>query len=270
MRVVVLLATLAHAASAQESVMLRISPRVGDTLHTVLEQQTDVSVTMPGNTSAPAKSMSSTVTIHSQTVVRLVQKGSATVLTTVDSARLTSTDTHASEMTANAQRTLEGQQLLLQLGADGTVESARDIRGALVKREVADAMASMPAVFPKHAVSVGQQWTREMPLPSGGPFGAKGSGRAHATFRLDSLRKNGAVAYVSMHGEIVPDSASQGVEISGSISGSMQLDRVRGWMTDSRFLVIVRSLVVPPTVSGLAPMRFITKVTQRLRTLEKR
>jgi hypothetical protein len=109
-----------------------------------------------------------------------------------------------------------------------------------------------------------------MPLPSGGPLAAKGAGHVKAVFHLDSLQKNGAVAYVSMHGDILPDSASKGVELSGSIAGSMQLDRVRGWMTDSRIVITLRSLIAPPPSVGLAPMKFVTRVTQRLRTMDKR
>jgi hypothetical protein len=50
----------------------------------------------------------------------------------------------------------------------------------------------------------------------------------------------------------------------------MQVNRARGWMTESRFTVLVRSLITPPPSSGLAPMRFVTRVTQRLRTMDKR
>ena len=185
----------------------------------------------------------------------------------VDSAVLSSTDVHAAAQVADAQRALRGQQLILQLGADGTVESARDAQGNLIPRELADAMAAMPAVFPRRAVSVGDRWVREMPLPSGGPLGARGSAHVRATFHLDSLLRGGAIAYVSMRGEILPDSASHGVELSGSITGDMQLDRVRGWMTDSRILVFLKSVVSPPSASGLAPMQFITRVTQRLTTI---
>ena len=60
------------------------------------------------------------------------------------------------------------------------------------------------------------------------------------------------------------------MELSGGVNGSMQVDRQRGWMTDSRFTVLVRSLVTPPPSTGLAPMRFVTRVTQRLRTMDKR
>jgi hypothetical protein len=50
----------------------------------------------------------------------------------------------------------------------------------------------------------------------------------------------------------------------------MQLDRVRGWMTDSRIVITLKSLIAPPPSIGLAPMKFVTRVTQRLRTMDKR
>ncbi|MEP6731469.1 MAG: DUF6263 family protein [bacterium] len=272
MRVAVLIALVAisRAMPAQElaPVLLRLHPHVGDTLHTWLAQETDVSTAMPGGTSG-SRSVTTSVSIHSRTIVRSVQQWSTTVLTIVDSAQLTSTDAHAAKMIADAQRMLQGQQLMLQLGVDGTVENARDARGVLVSRDVADALAAMPAVFPRKAVVVGEEWTREMPLPAGGPLGASGSGHVRAVFRLDSLQKNGAVAYVSMHGDIKPDSTNRGVDLSGTIAGAMQLDRVRGWMTDSRVLITLRSVIAPPASVGLAPMKFLTRVTQRLKTMDK-
>jgi len=53
------------------------------------------------------------------------------------------------------------------------------------------------------------------------------------------------------------------------MSGEMQVDRRRGWMTDSRFSLVVMSLVAPAGNAAAAPMRFLTKVTQRLRTMDK-
>ena len=256
-------------APARAQVMLGLRPRVGDTLHTRLEQQTDVSATLPGNAAAPARSVTTTLTVSSRTIVRASQGTHTTVLTIVDSASLTSSDAHAGKLIADAQRSLEGQQLVLQLGVDGTVESARNANGAAVSRDAADAMTAMPALFPRKAVSVGEQWMREMPLPAGGPFGARGAAHARATFRLDSLQRTGPLAFVSMHGDIVPDSTT-GMQISGTITGAMQIDRVRGWMTDSRVVVLVKSLVAPPAAVGLGPMRFTTRVTQRLRTMDKR
>lgn len=272
MRAVLALAFLcaAASASAQEATLLQLHPRFGDTLRTLLEQHTEVSVMQPGNSAAPPHSVTTSLAIHSRTIVRSVQPTSTTVLTIVDSARVASSDIHAAKLMADAQRALDGQQLLLQLAADGTVQSAWDARGVQVTRSVAEAMSAMPAVFPKKAVSVGETWTREMPLPSGGPIGAKAAGRVRAVFQLDSVQRGGAVAYVSMRGEILPERPSPGQELAGAIAGTMQLDRVRGWLTDSRFVITLRSVIAPAATSGLAPMRFLTKVTQRLRTMDKR
>ena len=90
-----------------------------------------------------------------------------------------------------------------------------------------------------------------------------------AEFRLDSLGRHGELAYVSMRGEIVPDDDRPGPDLSGRVTGEMQVDRRRGWMTDSRFTLVVMSLVAAPPAPRLAPMRFLTKVTQRLRTMDK-
>ena len=260
-----LLLTAFASLGAQEPVWLRLHPHVGDTLRTVLEQQAEV--TMPASA---GRSTVTTVSIHSETIVRSVQSGSTVVLTLVDSARMSSSDAHTAAAIAGAQRALEGQQMVLQLGADGTVEWARDSRGMLVSREIADAMSAMPAVFPKQPVMVGEQWTREMPLPPGGPFGTRGGGKAKAVFRLDSLGRNGAIAHVSMRGEIQPVGASEGVELKGTIAGVMQIDRTRGWMTDSRVLIVLESHVTPPVSSGVSPMYFRTRVTQHLSTMDKR
>jgi hypothetical protein len=135
---------------------------------------------------------------------------------------------------------------------------------------MSDAMAALPAVFPHRAVSPGDQWTREMPLPTGGPLGTRGAGHVNATFHFDSLDHAAGIAFLSVRGDVLPAAESEGMELSGTITGAMQVDRVRGWMTDSRFRILIRSAVTPPASSGLTPMRFVTRVTQRLHTMDKR
>jgi hypothetical protein len=263
---VALLAAPAHG----QGVLLRVHPHVGDTLHTRLEQQTEVSTAGPGTGTRPVKSVTTSVVLNSRTIVQGSTAASTVLLTIVDSADLHTSDAHGAAQVAAAERTLRGQQLVLRLGADGTVESARDARGVPMPRDVAEAMAAMPAVFPRRLVLVGETWTRELPLPAGGPLGARGAGRVNALFRLDSLARGGALAYVSMRGEIVPDGPSEGVQVSGAVRGAMLVDRLRGWMTDSHFVVTLYSLITPPATTGLAPMRLVTRVTQRLRTMDKR
>lgn len=257
------------ATAAAQSVSLRIHPRAGDTLHTRLEQRMEVS---GGDERGDprGKPITTSVVIDSRTIVQSSLATSTVVLTIVDSADMHTTDVHGADQIAAAERMLRGQRLLLQLATDGSVENARDAGGRPVPRDFADVMSAMPAVFPRNPVRVGDRWTREMPLPSSGPLGARGMGYVNARFRLDSLSRGGHVAFVSMQGDIKPSSASDGIQLTGSINGSMRVDRDRGWMTDSQFTVIVRSFVTPPPGTGRSPMRFITRVTQRLRTMDKR
>jgi hypothetical protein len=262
------LSVLAASADAQ-AVSLRIHPRAGDTLRTRLEQQMEVSSAGEDGDSR-GRPLATSVVIDSRTIVQSSLATSTVVLTIVDSADMHTTDTHGADQIAEAERMLRGQRLVLQLAMDGSVENARDANGRSVSRDVADAMSAMPAVFPRYAVRVGDSWAREMPLPSSGPLGARGMGYVTARFRLDSLSHGGRIAFVSMRGDIKPSSATDGVQLTGAIRGTMQLDRSRGWMTDSQVTVLVRSLVTPPPGTGRAPMRFVTRVTQRLRTMDKR
>jgi hypothetical protein len=208
------------------------------------------------------------VTVLARTIVQGSRGATTTVLTVVDSAEVRSSDARGAAAGAQAERALRGQQLVLQLAGDGSVESARDARGRTIPRDAADAMAAMPAVFPHHAVVVGDRWEREMPLPAAGSFAAAGGARVRARFRLDSLARDGELAFISMQGEIVPDDSRKGISIGGTMNGAMQVDRQRGWMTDSRFSLEMRSAVAP--LAGAPPMRFVTRVTQHLRTMDKR
>ena len=260
----------ASVTAGAQAVALRIHPHVGDTLHTRLEQWMEVSAVMPARGRPSNKSVTTSVLIDSRTIVQSSVGTSSIVLSIVDSAEMHTSDVHGAEQVAATERMLIGQRLLLQLAMDGAVESARDGRGRPVPHEMAAALSAMPAVFPLRPVRVGEQWSREMPLPSSGPLGARGTGYVNAVFRLDSLSRHGDVAFVSMHGDIRPESESEGVKLAGAVDGSMRLDRQRGWMTDSRVTVVIRSVVTPPAASGRAPMSFVTRVTQRLRTMDKR
>jgi hypothetical protein len=268
--VLLLCAGAAVSPARAQGVFLRVRPHLGDTLRTRLEQQAEISGTLRGPNGPTTRSVTTSVKLDSRTIVQSSLPASTIVLTIVDSVDIRTTDEHAATQVAEAERGLRGQRLVLRLGLDGTVESAADARGRAISRALAEAMAAMPAIFPHRALSVGDGWEREMPLPVGGPLGTKGSGRVRAAFRLDSLDRSGNLAYLSMRGEVKPDSGSKEVNLSGTINGAMQVDRTRGWMTDSRVTVMVRSLVTPPPSSGLSPMRFVTRVTQRLRTMDKR
>ena len=117
-----------------------------------------------------------------------------------------------------------------------------------------------------------------MPLPGGGRIAAGGAGAnawLHTKFRLDSLSRRGTIAYISMRGEMNPDpDGTQAQSVGpvlehGSVTGTMLVDRVRGWLTESQFTILVHSTVHVPG-SDDTVMRFETRVTQKMKTVEKR
>ena len=117
-----------------------------------------------------------------------------------------------------------------------------------------------------------------MPLPGAGHITAGASSAAgwlHTKFRLDSLSKRGTIAYVSMHGEMTPDpdalrgTGTAAVLDSGIVSGTMIVDRARGWLTESQFTIVAHSTFHLPG-SDDTVMRFETRVTQHMKTVEAR
>jgi hypothetical protein len=97
-----------------------------------------------------------------------------------------------------------------------------------------------------------------------------------ASFRLDSISRDESLAYISMRGEMKRDSVPAGpprgtrMQVSGTVSGELLLDRRRGWLTESTFAVLLRTTMIPAATSGTAPVRFLTRISQRMRTLDRK
>jgi hypothetical protein len=78
-----------------------------------------------------------------------------------------------------------------------------------------------------------------------------------------------------MRGEMNPDpDGTQAQSVGpvlehGSVTGTMLVDRARGWLTESQFTILVHSTVHVPG-SDNTVMRFETRVTQKMKTVEKR
>lgn len=96
----------------------------------------------------------------------------------------------------------------------------------------------------------------------------------HATFRLDSLGTRRGLAFISMRGSITREhemarGQEKMVDSIGSITGGLVVDAFRGWITDSRTSITVKSHLGPASAQS-SPMRFQLKMTQRMRALERR
>lgn len=267
---VAVLAPLAPVSSlaAQQRVLLELRPHAGDTLRMVVEQHTEL--TGSAGAGAAPHSVVSRMRMTSRAIVLARQARVSNLLSITDSVEISTSDPHGQAMVESLMKQLRGRTLRMQVAADG---SARVLDGtspaARQRREVADMVAAMPAAFPKEPVAVGERWTRELAIPGTGGRGAtRDGGVFRATFRLDSLSADRSLAWISIRGEIgksMGATAGQG-EVRGTLTGTMLLDRVRGWLTDARTSVLVNTTLA--AVGSAEPMRFVTKITQRVRTLD--
>jgi hypothetical protein len=250
-----------------QRVQLELRPKAGDTLRMRLDQVTEMTGSRKGGTAM--KPVTTTLRMFSRAIVESNAVGSAMILAVTDSVEVSSTDEHTRSFGAETQRQLKGRQMRLRLATDGTVTIAAD-QSTVVPKEVNDLVAVMPASFPREAVTVGQSWVREMPIGSGSSLGVPTGGMVRATFRLDSLSASGDLAYVSMRGMLEPGPAQAGADqgLGGSVDGNMVVNRRRGWLSESRFLVQMSTTVTRG--AARAPVQFRMRITQHMRVFDKR
>jgi hypothetical protein len=262
---------VAMPASSQE-VLLEIRPRVGDTMSVRLDQKIEMTGVPPGcptgytgGTRGPAREpagkdcgdatrqMTTVMEVFSKAIVQASARTGSTVLAVTDSIR---TAIGGANRPVKPKRIPSSSQIIeLRVGTDGGTE----VVDADASPQIRAIFGEMPATLSRNKVRVGDTWQRSMRIPVSTEAGATGTVRA--TFRLDSLGRNGDIAYISMKGSLSHDHADS--ELDGWMSGTMQLDRRLGWITDTRAVVDVESTVNP--AAGGAPMRVRTRITQALR-----
>lgn len=259
------------AALAAQEFRLQIRPRVGDTIPMRLEQSSEMTGIRKSGGQEASSSITTEMRVYTRAIIEASSGSSTTILAITDSAFMSSTDQRTAGRPGGIEpMVVRGLRVRLRLTHEGTVEMA-DGTGP----DVAETLSLIPAALPKERVAVGDSWSREMSLPSpNGPASGK-RGRLHATFRLDSVGRGGEIAYMSMRGELLPDekqpvSPTMPTLEKGKVSGAMQLDRKRGWLTESHFDITMQSSLVPPASTGIQAMRFLMRVTQRTRTLDSR
>jgi hypothetical protein len=263
---------LAAARVSAQTVILQIKPHVGDTLHMRLDQQSEMTGLRRSTAGEASAMVMSSMKMFSRAIVEARADKSTTLLAVTDSVILATSDEHARAAARAAEAQMRGQRVRFRVSPDGTVGMNESGDGA--PREIAQVVSLMPAAFPKGSISVGESWIREMPLPSGAQFGAQLSGKLHVTFRFDSLTHGGEWAFVSMRGEMQPatgpGAASGTVLEKGLVNGTMLVDQRRGWLTESWFSIVVSSMTTPPATTGYLSMHMQMRITQHMRTSDRR
>ncbi len=254
-----------------QSVLLRIHPRAGDTLHTRFEQEMEVTGRTRVGNSDTTLTMRSSMLLLSRVIVQSSDSTGVVVLAVTDSLALLASG-RSGLIPESQRRALQGGRVLLRIAPEGTA-SVLDAPATLAP-DLQAVVAQMPAMLPKGAVRVGSTWAQAMTIPVAGQPGG-GAALLQAIFRLDSLTRGGEVAHISLRGTISRDSAAADLpngsrlESTGAVTGSMQVDRRRGWWTDSRATITIRSVMHPPPGSSSEPVRFETKITHRMRTARR-
>lgn len=246
---------------------LRLAPMPGDTLRMVLEQQTQVtSEARPG---MPARTMKARFTVFSHAVVGSRLQDATLLVARTDSVALDTDDEHASTLAEQARAMVGSAAVALRLAPDGTIRLVGE-DGKVA--DLAETVSLIPAALPPGRLAVGDTWVRSMPVPVGPTADA---GMVRATFRLDSISRGGRMAYISVRGNLarkeMPAAGPRGTVMSmaGTVAGTLHLDRLRGWIADSRFVVTMHSMLRPPETSGITPVRFTTVVTQQVRLQDR-
>lgn len=253
-------AFVARPAHAQR-VRLEIRPQVGDTIHMRLDQEIEVSGTSLAAAGGP-KSMTGSIHVRTRAIpLRRLASGSL-VRAVTDSIALAPI---GGAPVTTPRSALEGATVTMIVGTDGGLQvidtGERDGGTTSLFPPTAPMLPTSP-------VSVGGRWTRTLQLPIGN--GSAGIARVEANFRLDSLSGNGDIAYITMNGtlnRIGGTGRSGGSQRStGTLSGSMQLDRRLGWITDTHLVLNVHTVITSGDPAR-SPAQVQMKVTQRLRAM---
>jgi Family of unknown function (DUF6263) len=265
---------VAHSALAQ-SVLLQIRPHIGDTLRMHLSQTVEMTGTNKSRGRDSTTTMTTSIEVFTRAVPSQLTSSGTLMQAITDSVKMTPASPASLEDLR--RRSMQARPVWLRVSTDGAMEIVDD---ADANSELRHLFGEMPAMLAREAVAVGEKWTREMQIPLSGDPGTVGE--VKATFHLDSLGRNGAIAYISMHGTMsranAPSGQAQpngrGYMTSGTLTGTIQIDRRLGWITDSKSSIIVRSTIAQtPARKGdpqIAPMQVRTRITQWIRAMRAR
>jgi uncharacterized protein DUF6263 len=261
-----------NAALAQP-VLLQIRPHIGDTLRMHLSQTVEITGTTHGARTDSTRSMTTSIEVFTRAIAQQSASDGTLMQTITDSVAMSPASPASLEDLR--RRTMQAKKVWMRVSRDGAMELVDD---GDPNSELRHIFGEMPAVLPRNSVSVGDKWTREMQIPLSSEPGAVGAVRA--TFELDSLGKNGDIAYISLRGTMSRINtlgaapAGPGYGTSGQLSGTIQIDRRLGWITDSRSSIIVRSTITSASSkkgeAERAPMQVRTKITQWIRVMRAR
>jgi hypothetical protein len=286
-------ARINRRVTTAEAVRLIVRPRVGDTLHLLMEQTIEMTGRQTNATSrsgpdalgrnrtepvpkgpeyGPRRERASPrmtrLLLYAHSLVESSDLSATTLLATTDSVAMwAGTGPDVGQPQAMPLPS-EGRQVRVRVTPDGAMRVNDPPPGAM---ELGATLASMPGMLPESAVRVGDSWDRDIMLPSLPVSGFRADGVVRAQFRLDSITHGGRDAWISMVGTLRRDGAGHElppgtrVVTAGTVRGTLLIDRTRAWIVDARTTIDVQSSVTPGPAGAAAPMLLDLRILQRIR-----
>ncbi|MDQ2766529.1 MAG: DUF6263 family protein [Gemmatimonadota bacterium] len=259
----------ASMPSRAQLILLRIQPRVGDTMFTRFEQSVEMVGTRNIHSVDTTMTSRMDMMILSHSTVQASDKHGTTVLAITDSVTIEGHGTGATAPTETIRHAMQGRQAKLHIAHDGSAELLGGSDD--VTPEVEALYSGMPATLPEKLVSVNASWERTAYIPVSQESDSAHSARVRTTYRLDSLSSNSQLAYISIRGTISRDSAAALVSESlrvgstGTVTGHMTMDRQHGWWVESEIAITIKSIVTR-IVEPVSSMQVQTHIVQSMQT----
>lgn len=250
-------AAISVALSAQplaaQKILLQIKPHVGDTIKMHLTQTVEMSGTRWNASPDSAKGLTTSTDVFSRAVPFQWTSG-GTLIHAITDSMITSVTLRGNA--SSPKKVATPAPAVLRVASDGAIEVVDD---GDPESEIRHIFAQMPSMLPRKAVAVGERWKKEMRIPLAGDPGSEGT--VKATLRLDSLSRNGQLAFISIRGTISRfvdadrRASSSAYHTSGTFTGSMQIDRALGWITDAKSVISVRSEIADERSASRTPAK---------------
>lgn len=206
---------------------------------------------LPANC-ADVREMTTRMEVFSRAIVRRATRDATEILAITDSV-MTSPGGGRQKLKQPTPKS----PVEIRISTDGGVE----LGAGSASDDIRTLFGQMPATLSRKPVAVGEKWIHEMRVAMPDEPGARALVRT--TLQLDSLGKNGRIAYISMRGILSHDHSDGSTsETSGSLTARMQLDRRLAWITDTYATIDVWTVV--RNVSSGKPMDVHTRVVQSL------
>lgn len=206
---------------------------------------------LPANC-ADVREMTTRMEVFSRAIVRRATRDATEILAITDSVM-----TSPGQGQKRLKQPTPKSAVEIRISSDGGVELGAGSAGD----DVRALFGQMPATLSRKAVAVGEKWIHEMRVPMPDEPGARALVRT--TLQLDSLGRKGQIAYISMRGVLSHDHSDGSTsETTGSLTGTMQLDRRLAWITDTHATIDVWTVIT--NISSGKPMDVHTRVVQSL------